>query len=210
MNSDLGNGSFGVEIRDSKLVDRCTCSWRSTRVRIHEFDHINWPLLILVYLWLDLHTQNERFSPAFVPVLFLHVLLFVYTLELNIYSYSFLHTDMHSPLDSNPHIFGCMHPPVHRCTCYYQHICMHTRSHAPSIPQQAFCCVLCLSLLVVISLCSLLYVLNYSWTVKKKVKWHLTSNDVYVFEMLAMVASESSFGAYVCHRLRRPSGLHRD
>ena len=40
VNSDLGNGSFWVEIRDTKLVDRC--SWRSTR--IHEFDRINWRL----------------------------------------------------------------------------------------------------------------------------------------------------------------------
>ena len=65
--------------------------------------------------------------------------------------YFFLHTDMHSPLDSIPHIFGRMHAPVHRRTCF-QHICTHTRSHAPSIPQQTFCCFLCLSLLVVISL----------------------------------------------------------
>ena len=63
-------------------------------------------------------------------------------------SYFFLHTDMHSPLDSIPHIFGRMHAPVHRRTCF-QHICTHTRSHAPSIPQQTFCCFLCLSLLVV-------------------------------------------------------------
>ena len=39
-------------------------------------------------------------------------------------------------------------------TCF-QHICTHARSHAPSIPQQTFCCFLCLSLLVVISLCFL-------------------------------------------------------
>ena len=60
-------------------------------------------------------------------------------------------------------------------TCF-QHICTHTRSHAPSIPQQTFCCFLCLSLLVVISLCFLLYVLfqvksfkskNNMYTVKK-------------------------------------------
>ena len=54
-------------------------------------------------------------------------------------SYSFLHTDMHSPLDSIPHTLGRMHAPVHRCTCI-QHVCTHTRSHAPSIPQQTFCC----------------------------------------------------------------------
>ena len=29
-----------------------------------------------------------------------------------------------------------------------------------------------------------------------------------ILDMLAMVLSESSFGAYVC--LRRPAGLHRD
>ena len=61
-------------------------------------------------------------------------------------SVSFLHTDMHSPLDSIPHIFGRMHAPVHRRTCF-QHKCTHTRSHAPSIPQQTFCCFLRLSLL---------------------------------------------------------------
>ena len=31
------------------------------------------------------------------------------------------------------------HAPVHRRTCI-QHICMRTRSHAPSIPQQTYCC----------------------------------------------------------------------
>ena len=66
-------------------------------------------------------------------------------------SVSFLHTDMHSPLDSIPHILGRMHAPVHRRTCF-QHKCTHTRSHVPSIPQQTFCCFLCLSLLAVISL----------------------------------------------------------
>ena len=45
----------------------------------------------------------------------------------------------YSPLDSIPHIFGRMHAPVHRRTCI-QHIRTHTRSHAPSIPQQSFCC----------------------------------------------------------------------
>ena len=75
----------------------------------------------------------------------------------NDHCFHFLHTDMHSPLDSIPHIFGRMHAPAHRRTCF-QHICTHTRSHAPSIPQQTFCCLLCLSLLVVISLCFLLYV----------------------------------------------------
>ena len=39
---------------------------------------------------------------------------------------------MHSPLDSIPHIFGRMHAPVHRRTCF-QHIRTHTRSHVPSI-----------------------------------------------------------------------------
>ena len=38
-----------------------------------------------------------------------------------------------------------MHAPVHRRTCI-QHICTHTRSHAPSITEQIFCCFLCLSL----------------------------------------------------------------
>ena len=57
----------------------------------------------------------------------------------NDHCFHFLHTDMHSPLDSIPHIFGRMHAPVHRRTCF-QHICTHTRSHAPSIPQQTFCC----------------------------------------------------------------------
>ena len=66
--------------------------------------------------------------------------------------YFFLHTDMHSPLDSIPHIFGRMHAPVHRRTCF-QHICTHTRSHAPSIPQQTFCCFLCLSLFLLLFLC---------------------------------------------------------
>ena len=32
-----------------------------------------------------------------------------------------------------------MHAPVHRRTCI-QHICTHTRSHAPSITEQIFCC----------------------------------------------------------------------
>ena len=67
----------------------------------------------------------------------------------NDHCFHFLHTDMHSPLDSIPHIFGRMHAPVHRRT-RFQHICTHTRSHAPSIPQQTFCCFLCLSLLVAI------------------------------------------------------------
>ena len=38
VNSDLGNGSFGVEIRDAKHADRWTVQY------LHEFDHINWPL----------------------------------------------------------------------------------------------------------------------------------------------------------------------
>ena len=41
---------------------------------------------------------------------------------------------------------------VHRRTCF-QHICTHTRSHAPSIPQQTFCCFLCLSLFLLLFLC---------------------------------------------------------
>ena len=36
VNSDLGNGSFWVEIHDAKHVDRC--SWRSTRVWLHPTD----------------------------------------------------------------------------------------------------------------------------------------------------------------------------
>ena len=64
-----------------------------------------------------------------------------------------------------PHIFWRMHAPTHLRPCF-QHICTHTRSHAPSIPQQTFCCFLCLSLLLVISLCFLLYVLKYiSWLI---------------------------------------------
>ena len=43
--------------------------------------------------------------------------------------------------------FGRIHAPVHRRTCF-QHICTHTRSHAPSIPQQTFWCFLCLFLLL--------------------------------------------------------------
>ena len=39
VNSDLGNGSFWVEIRDTKIADRCI--WRPTRM--HEFDRIDWP-----------------------------------------------------------------------------------------------------------------------------------------------------------------------
>ena len=38
VNSDLGNGSFWVEIRDAKHVDRWTVQY------LHEFDHINRPL----------------------------------------------------------------------------------------------------------------------------------------------------------------------
>ena len=88
----------------------------------------------------------------------------------NDHCFHFLHTDMHSPLDSIPHIFGRMHAPVHRRTCF-QHICTHTRSHAPSIPQQTFCCFLCLSLLVAISLCFLLYVeMTSSFAAAKKKK----------------------------------------
>ena len=59
---------------------------------------------------------------------------------------------MHSPLDSIPHIFGRMHAPVHRRTCI-QHICTHTRSHDPSIPQQTFCCFLYLIFSVFSSVC---------------------------------------------------------
>ena len=45
-----------------------------------------------------------------------------------------------------------------------------------------------------------------------RVNWPLTLRDVYCtfLEMLAMVASESSFGAYMYVFLRRPAGLHRD
>ena len=32
VNSDLGNGSFRLEIRDAKHVDQCTGSWKCTRV----------------------------------------------------------------------------------------------------------------------------------------------------------------------------------
>ena len=86
--------------------------------------------------------------------------------------YFFLHTDMHSPLDSIPHIFGRMHAPVHRRTCF-QHMCTHTRSHAPSIPQQTFCCFLCLSLFLLLFLCVFfcMYLkVAKSYEIKKKKK----------------------------------------
>ena len=50
-----------------------------------------------------------------------------------------------------PHIFGRMHAPVHRRTCI-QHIRTHTRSHAPSIPQQSFCCFFYLKYISVLKL----------------------------------------------------------
>ena len=75
--------------------------------------------------------------------------------------YFFLHTDMHSPLDSIPHTLGvCTHPYTGACAHVILHICTHTRSHAPSIPQRTFCCFLCLSLPAVISMCFLLCVIK--------------------------------------------------
>ena len=41
MNSDLGNGSFWVEIRDAKHVDRCSLK----DLHVHKFDRINWRLI---------------------------------------------------------------------------------------------------------------------------------------------------------------------
>ena len=46
LNSDPGNDSFSVEIRDAKHVDRSTHTsrCRSTQVKLYWFDRINWPL----------------------------------------------------------------------------------------------------------------------------------------------------------------------
>ena len=65
---------------------------------------------------------------------------------------------MHSPLDSiaRSHTFWAyMHAPVHRRTCI-QHICMHTRSHAPSIPQQKPTAAFGVYLFLLLFLCFLL------------------------------------------------------
>ena len=50
MNSNLGNGSFWVEIGDAEHVDRC--SWN-----IREFDRINWPLTSAKFTFLDMLTR---------------------------------------------------------------------------------------------------------------------------------------------------------
>ena len=68
--------------------------------------------------------------------------------------YFFLHTDMHSPLDSIPHTFGRMHAPVHRRTCYPAH--MHTHTFPRPVDSSAILLLLFMS----ISSCCYFYVFS--------------------------------------------------
>ena len=91
--------------------------------------------------------------------------------------YFFLHTDMHSPLDSIPHTFGRMHAPVHRRTCYPAHM------HAHTFPRPVDSTANLLLLFMSISSCCYFYVFssvcNKSLGTFKKTKcrWDFASKN---------------------------------